>query len=310
MEQDLKEMRSRLNALPVLHARLEKLRSQLCEAETAVYELKKKYESETQDVNELQNGGFSSAFLKLIGQYEGKLTKETQEQLRAKAAYDEAKIKLDDVRSQQHDLLKRISDLKTEERVYEAALEQRKSYILSNVGSDAYSRYMETLHQLAELEKQVTETDEALRAAHRADSTARYALDTLDSAHGWATYDVWGGGGILSHMAKYDHLDQAEESMVRLDVQIRSLQKELKDVRFQGNANFQMVDSTTRAVDFWLDNIFTDLNVRSVISENQDRLRTLCGQLKRLSDTLQTDKNLLQSQIRNLESIQESLLIE
>lgn len=46
-------------------------------------------------------------------------------------------------------------------------------------------------------------------------------------------------------------------------------------MNMDGSSEFLGINSTTRAVDYWFDNIFTDLNVRSTIRENQEKLRRL-----------------------------------
>lgn len=307
---DLQEIRTRLSTIPVLEGRIERLRTQICEAEKAVYAFEKKYEAETQDVERLEKESFSAFFLRLIGQYEGKLTKETQEQLAAKTAYDDACTRLYELQQERRELLERIGALKQEQRTYESVLAERRSALLQNTGSGAHARYMEIEAQLNELAHQNVETDEALRAANRVIATAESALSSLESAHGWATYDIWGGGGIISHVAKYDHIDAAEAQMSRLRSQIAALEDELKDVRLQTSISLQNISSTTRAVDFWFDNIFTDLNVRSMISENQEQLRSLCRKVQRAVDVLRENKGEIRAQTKRLEASREALLIE
>ena len=306
---NLKEIRNRLSALPVLESRLEKLRIKLCDAEKNEYTLKKKYEEETDDVENLMKESFSTSLLRMVGRYEGKLTKETHEQLGAKVAYDHACELLNDLRTEQRELIQRISELKKDRSAYADALENRKLHILRNVGSEEYNRYMEIDHQLNDLEKQIAETDEAIRAANRVNDTARCALDCLESAQGWATYDVWTRGGILGHVAKYDHIDQAETYLSRIESQLKTLEDELADVNFQGSMCFTFYDTTTRAVDFWFDNIFTDLNVRSMISDNQDLLHDLLHKLETVIEALQSNKDNINCNMHRFESQLEKLLI-
>jgi hypothetical protein len=46
------------------------------------------------------------------------------------------------------------------------------------------------------------------------------------------------------------------------------------------------IDSTTRAIDFWFDNIFTDMSVRSIISDNREKLTDFCENMNSIINTL------------------------
>ena len=159
------------------------------------------------------------------------------------------------------------------------------------------------------LSAQLTEVDEALKAASRAKSTVASAMDSLDSAEGWATYDLWSRGGLLSHAAKYSHIDDAEACFHRLSSQMRSLRSELDDVQGFPDVEFASISSGQRSVDFWFDNIFTDLSVRSQIRDNQDSLRQLAGNIHKIERLLDSRRQELSCQLDKNKSLQEELLL-
>jgi uncharacterized coiled-coil DUF342 family protein len=138
--------------------------------------------------------------------------------------------------------------------------------------------------------------------------TAKNAMDQLDDAESWATYDIWFSKGIFSHMAKYDRIDSAEEQFDRLASQITDLKNELKDINLSVDLSLSSIDSTTRAIDFWFDNIFTDMAVRDQIRDNQDQLRGIYGKIDRVIDKLESIKSDINRQIRETEKKKDDLI--
>ena len=90
----------------------------------------------------------------------------------------------------------------------------------------------------------MTEIREVMSAASRAKSTALSAQESLKSAQGWATYDAFTRGGIISHVAKYSHIDNAERNFSVLSSQLRVLRKELGDVAGMTTSGLNEISST------------------------------------------------------------------
>ena len=273
---DLIEIRKSLALLPILKNKLESLDGAIKQAESELEEVLKEYEKESVDVENLKRNSLSTILLKNFGRYEDKVNKESEEMVKAKMEYDKVNNKVSSLKTEKVGLQKRISLLNQQEREFEAELKRREEVIKADIGSDKYIEYKELEGQQELLSKQLVEIEEAISAARRVVSTADSAMDHLSSAEKWATYDVWTRGGIFSHMAKYEHIDNAQHDSSRINSQLSDLRKELGDIDMQGVSGFDGIDSTTRAIDFWFDNIFTDLNVRDRIrddSENLYRLR-------------------------------------
>ena len=97
---------------------------------------------------------------------------------------------------------------------------------------------------------------EALIAGNAALSCADQILFQLNSAEGWGTWDLV-GGGLLSDLAKHSHLDQAQASVETLQSQLRRFKTELADVTI--NADIQVsIDGFLRVADYSFDGIFAD----------------------------------------------------
>ncbi len=304
------ELKNKLAALPVLQERMESLSRRLYEAEDDIRSLLHKYQSEALDVDELQKDKFSHTLLKLIRLYEGKVNKETQEMLSAKLEYDKAAERVTQLAQEKAELAKKISELAADKRLFDTEYIQRENLIKSKISQQAFSSYTELERQQFELTKQIAETDEALHAASRVISAAANAVNHLKSAEGWATYDVWGGGGILSHMAKYDHIDDAKAELNRLSSLMKDFENELRDVNMYDVCAYAGIDSTTRAVDFWFDNIFTDLNVRDKIRDDIYQIQKLMGQTDQICNKLKNNKEQIKKMLSEAESKKSRLVMD
>lgn len=303
------EIRNSLAMLPVLQKRMEHLNRRIYEAEKDVKALLNKYEAESLDVEQMKKDSLSATILKLVGKYEGKLNKETNEMLAAKIEYHNSWDRVKELYLEKNELGSRISKLNDEKRIYESELKKRQDEIAGNTSSEIFIKYRKLVEESEMLSKQLVETDEAVRAAKRVYGTAKTAMQHLDKADGWATYDIWAKGGLLSHMAKYNHIDNAQSDFNRLNLQIRDLQKELADVNLLANVELTNIDSVTRTVDYWFDNIFTDLNVRGMIRENQEQLRRLLGKINSIMSRLERNKSEINKQLIENEKRKNDLII-
>jgi len=235
--------------------------------------------------------------------------KESREMLHAKTEYDAAVNRLKELKQEREDLRRRLSDLSEDKRIYEAELMRREEKIKSGFTDAVSVKYGKLEEELNRLRRQLVETEEALRAAKRVLSTAKRAMEELDDAESWATYDIWFSKGILSHMAKYDRIDSAEELFGRLTSQITDLKNELKDINLTVDISLTGIDSTTRAIDFWFDNIFTDMAVRDQIRDNQEQIRYIYGKIDRVIDKLESIKSDINRQIGETEKMKNDLIL-
>jgi chromosome segregation ATPase len=305
----LLELKDRLAMLPGLQDKLDKLRRRIHEAEDEMKELLKSFEAETRDVEQLKKESFSSTLLKLVGKYEGKLDRETEEALAAKREYDKSTERVRDLNREYNELGSRVMELKNDKERVDAELQAREDEIRNKAGSEAYARYQELETEKESLTKQLVEIEEAITAANRVRATADVAYRNLESAEDWATYDVWTRGGIISHMAKYEHVDNAEESFNRLSYQLKDLQRELEDVDMMDAPGVTVIDSTTRTIDFWFDNIFTDLGVRDKIRSDMHQVDKLDVQISRIVESLDGKKTEIMRKLAELDKQKKDLII-
>ena len=308
--EDLVTLQNELHAIPMLEAKQRRLDKQLQDAEAALYKLLKQCEAENHDVEALQKERISSFFLKLTGRYEDRLAKETCEAIEAKRQYDHADACRLQLRKDRDEINAALVELRRLASRYEAELNRRHQLIRQGMYDGDAEAYNAFDVRMTETACQRKEVDEAKRAAIRARDVAANALEALRKAEGWATYDVWAGKGLLSHAAKYARLDEAASLFDKLSAQLESLRRELADVKDLPMPKLTDVSSTERFVDFWFDNIFTDLSVRNQIRENIDKMDKLMAALGKLVSTLEAKEKRLRTQIEEAKQAQEEWLVQ
>lgn len=303
------ELRDRVLMLPTLESRMALLLKEIQKAEDDVSSLLRQYEKKSRNVERLQKESLSSFLLKLIGKYEDKLDKGQRGEINTKFAYDRATTHLDTLMREKDELSSRISALRAEEQTYQVELTNRRRELAIQLTEQEGIRYAELGNERNTIISQITEIREALSVAARAKSTAQSALESLKGAASWATYDVFTSGGIISHIAKYSHIDSAEQNFHTLSSQLRDLQSELNDVHGLTVSGLNEISSTQRAIDFWLDNIFTDLSVRRQIKDNTEQISRLLRNINTVESALKAKLKEEESKFAKNRRCEEELLL-
>ena len=143
---------------------------------------------------------------------------------------------------------------------------------------------MKLEERTAYLESQKRELEEAVSAGRAALTTADQIAGSLDSAEGWGTWDLF-GGGLISDLAKHSHLDDAQASVEFLQSQLRRFKTELSDVTI--SADFQVnIDGFLRVADYLFDGIFADWTVLDQIHQSQAQIQNTRSQICNVLDYL------------------------
>ncbi|AEY65463.1 hypothetical protein [Clostridium sp. BNL1100] len=304
----LQEIKDRLEVLPVLEHRMENIRGKVSDAKANVNTLLHKFEAESLDVENIKKDSLANSLRKILGKYEGKVNKETQEMFAAKMDYDRATENVCVLLKQESELNVKLSELYELKRTVEDELAKREESIKNNISAESYKTYMELGQEHKFLSGQLVEAEEAIRAGNNVLITANNAMEHLNKAEDLATLDVWLDGGILTHSAKYNHIEEAQRNFNILNSQVKAFENELKDVNLQASYLSSEIDSTTRAVDFWFDNIFTDLKVRDRIRSDAESLRNLMDKINKTLRILETNRKELKKNLSDNESRKADLI--
>ncbi|MDR0471608.1 MAG: hypothetical protein LBH79_07815 [Nitrososphaerota archaeon] len=288
---NLFELRDRVLTLPTLEKSLSLLEKEILEATIAVSLLLRRYEQDCRDVQRIQKNSLSAFMFKISGKYDGKLEKEQRKEIDAKLAYDCAVTNLACLEQEKNELTFHILALQADKETYQTELANKRDTISSQQTVPEGAQYAELENERTAIITQITEIEQAISALAHAKATVKTMLQSLKSAQDWATYDAFTRGGIITHMKKYSHIDEAEKNYHLLSSQLRNLQSELNDVEGLTLSGFNEISSSQRAIDFWFDNIFTDLSIRNQVKDNAEQMNRLLTNMNTIESTLNSKLN-------------------
>ena len=290
----------------MVDAKYQELQAQRKTVAQRVRQLEKVKQSEQADVDRLERGSLAAFFYQVVGRMDEKLDKEQQEAYAARVRYDAAARELASIDADLARLEARLKGLSGCEQRYQDALMERFREI-KETNSPAAQELMESESRVVELKLRRREIREAVQAGNTALKQAGAVLESLDSARGWSTMDLV-GGGIWSDLAKYDHLDEAQEQVEQLQVDLRRFKTELADVEI--NADIQVtIEGFLRFADFFFDNLFTDWEVRDRIDQSIDQVRDTKRQIQRVLDKLERMEGSIKAQLEDETEKQEQIAL-
>ena len=306
---NLSEIRDSLKIITFLENRISKLNERLHSIEARAGALLVKYEKESFDVLQIQRETLSSFILKVFGRFDARLEKEMREEIEAKAEYDKVVSDLEEIKQTKQECELRLSALRQQEREYSRELEKRREHIQQRLSETSGQHYKQYEDEIDALVSQIIEIDQALKAAARAKATAYNIIDSLKSAEGWATHDIFIGRSIVSHATKYSHIDAAESGFNILASQITSLRKELNDVEGLSATDLKQISTVHRTVNFWFDFLFHGITVRTQIRDNLDQVYGLVGALNKVETMLKKQSGEINLRMDDIKRKQEDLLV-
>ena len=161
---------------------------------------------------------------------------------------------------------------------------------------------------LAAAQDESRELDQAARAVEASQAAARQALDRLNSAADWGTYDTWFGGGIMSSSIKHDRIDDAARAMDTVRARLELARRELADVAVDITAPDLARVGANRTLDIWFDNFFSDLGTQSRISDGRASVVALVAALRQAHELVTARTGELQRRTADLAAERDALL--
>ena len=291
-----------------LEAKLDELHTQRREFDRNVISLRAAFHQEQADVEKLEGRSLANYFFNVIGQLDEKLDKERQEAYAAKVKLDAAELELAGIERDVQSIQSQLSEIRVAEEQYRRALEKKRTQLKAS-GTLASEQILQLEQKIGTLEAQQREIGEALSAGYSARSTADQILSELDDAEAWNTWDMIGGGGIITHMAKHSHLDEAQDLVQALQSKLRRFKTELADIQI--NANLQVnIDGFLRFADYFFDGLFADWAVGDKISQSKSAVSRTISQINRMLDQLGDMEASAEREIISLKSRLDDLIVK
>lgn len=283
-EKDLLQLQKDVALKRQLEVKLKELRDQRQIFDQKVIKLRGIYRSEQKDVERLEGRSLSNYFYQNVGKLDEKITLERKQAAAAKVKLDAAERELAAVDGQLHQIEIQLSDLYGCEDAYAAALEKKYAEIKMS-GSVTGENILKIEQRITQFESQIEEIREAEAVGRSALETVDKVLSKLDTADGWNTWDIFGGDGIITHMAKYGNLDDAQNLVELLQEQLRKFKTELADINIQAHIQVR-VDDFLQFADYFFDGLFADWAVGDRINESRSAVQSVKRQIERAMEQL------------------------
>ena len=267
-----------------LEVKLNDLRDQRKIYDKSVTELRDICKSEQEDVQKLEGKNLANYFFQIIGKLDEKLTEERKEAAAAKVKLDAAERELAAVDWEIREIQLQLSELHGCENAYDSALAKKRAEIKAS-GTPAGVEILELEEGITFLESQKREISEARSAGRYALQAADNVLSELKSAQDWNTWDMFGGGGIITHMAKHSHLDEAQDLVSELQSKLRRFKTELADIQITANMQVN-IDGFLRFADYFFDGLFADWAVGDKINQSMNSVSSTRDKISRTLDKL------------------------
>ena len=308
MTESLKELQQKIASKSSLEAKLRELQDQKREFDRKVVSLRVSFREEQADVEKLEGRSLANYFFHVVGRLDDKLSKERQEAYAARVKLDAAERELAAIESDIQNIYNQLSEVRKAQEAYDAAL-LRKRKDLTEFDTPAGQRIRELEEQISGLKNCKREIREAINAGSSARGTADQILRELDSAENWNTWDMFGGSGIITHVAKHGHLDQAQDLTEELQRKLRRFKTELADVQITADTQVN-IDGFLRFADYFFDGLFADWAVGNRIRESKSSVSDTRGKISSTITRLESMEANTNREIARLEAELDRVIVE
>lgn len=287
-------------------ARIEAARQRLEETRATLEARSAAAAAEETDVERLEHLSWTSVVARLSGHYADDVERETAERDAARYARREAEVRHQQAEAELAAATSRLRELGDTEAAYTAALAAKETWLGSHPSAQG-TRLAEIAERRGVLEAELRETDEAAKAGVAAHERLAEALQLLSSAGSWATWDTFGGGGLITDMVKRGKMDAAVDEMRRSELSLRSFAAELADLNVEAVKPLDLGFALS-TFDVWFDNIFSDWAVRSRIQDAEQQVRQVAAQVRSVVEGLKERRRGISVELGGLATERERLL--
>ncbi len=243
---------------------LQRLKALLLEEEENKNRVKLQLEKEKEDVARLEGLSLTNLLYTVSGRKPEKLDLEQQEVLAAKITYNEKLETINHIEKDIKNITEMLKLVGNADIQYEEIIGQKERLIY-----DTNTIWSDKLFALSVREADVSanlkEYNEAIAAGEIALESLNQALESLDSAKGWSTFDMFGGGMVTTAM-KHSCFDDAKNHIQQAKNHLRNFQAELVDIQNHFQANLE-IDGMLTFADYILDGFFVDWIVHDQLSD-------------------------------------------
>lgn len=262
-------------------------------------ELKKILEKEEHDVEKLNKMTFTNFLHTILNDKTEKLDKEKHEALTAKLKCDSVFSQLQECKITLSELTEKYNLLNHTKEDYEALLKKKRNFILAYMPSK-WNEIEKLIEKDKIISSQLKEINEAIDAGNHTLTYINHAMDALQSAENWGTWDML-GGGLIATMAKREKMSKAQDYITDMQKWISTFARELKDVDTSINSDLQL-DSFLGFADYFFDGFFVDWAVQSKIHSAQNKVNNTYSEVKNILRKLRFEANNLNKRRKEIDN--------
>lgn len=284
INKELQELQENIYRCKNIDRMLRDLREQLLEQEKKKSYFENALKKQNQDVENLNKKSLLNTLYTITGSKDERIRKEQGEALAAG-------LKLEDNNKQIEETQKHISKLQSERGKVSNSQERYdelydiKYKMLKDQDSENADKITEIENQIAAYKANLKEIEEAISSGRSVIASLSKVEDSLNSAEGWGTWDMLGGDGLITNMAKHGHVDDAKEAASDVQTKLNRFATELKDVNISSSINIDISDFAKFA-DYFFDGIISDWFVQSKIHESQESVNRVRNEVNDVIQTL------------------------
>lgn len=301
----LEEAQQGIYRLHKIDSMLKDLRDEKLSLESKLSELEDVLDKENLDVKKLEKKSLANIFYSVLGSLEEHIEKEQREALAAKLKYDQAVRDLEEVEHKISKLCSERIEYMDCERKYDSLYALKKDMLMKSDPETAQC-ILDFTEQLNASKSTLKEIEEAVSVGRNVISSLDKVLGSLDSAEGWGTWDML-GGGLISNLAKHSHIDDAKYETEQAQSLLRRFKTELADVRINDDIRIE-TDGFAKFADFFFDGLIADWFMQSKIHNSQESVSQVRSQVQSVLSTLGRLKSQQASNIEKLEIKIEDLI--
>lgn len=277
LEERIQELGGITEQLDLARTNLKIITKEYQECKARVDKLAEKTQREQEDVRKLEKLTLTSLFANIRGTKDEKLRKEKLEHLDALNQEEEAKRELHELDISLNQAAEQVRELKAVVDVKEQ-LEQQLEALIHEVCEGVPDPVEDKVEEkLSSLQAQFGPLNERRGRLERAGNHLRHAssslgqaLNFLNSASNYSTWDTFLGGGLLADSLKHSKMADARNAVRHAGSSIQRARQEYPNLPHTGAAHVQDMNFMW---DGFFDNIFSDWSARNKIHQSRDSVR-------------------------------------
>lgn len=304
---ELKKIRHNLESLLILKKRREALINRINEVKQFIIDLLGEMEKKQRDAKIVDISSLSSILTNLIGNYQKKINRHQRQLIELKLKYIKEKEHLKILEEDLKALEKKITELSQDTESYSKHYLRKVNEISKELPEEVKLKYL----ALEEKRKALVAKEIGMLTAYKMVEQIMDNINSiqksLDSAVKWIASDAFINKNTSDKDISYTNFDTMAYEFAQLASRLRDLKKDLQDL---GNFNTLIgigIDNSIRIVDYWFDNLFTDLKVRDKIAEDQQQVNSLAYYVEKILLDLEGQLKILEINLNEIESMQQEL---